>query len=228
MFNFLKSFVLAVLVLTTASFSLIVSAETKNILEVASSISIFSKFVTALKAASLDTTLTGAGPLTVLAPTDQAFAKLPAGVLSNLLLPDNIDTLKQILTYHVIMSSTKSELFENLSVLQTVEGSNVDIKSNGSDIVLNSNSKVVTPDILASNGIIHAIDTVLVPPSVELSKLSNPISSSVSSVSISQTNSESDNSVRTGGFSVNSGFGLVLLACISIVYFSSKTRSSKL
>lgn len=119
----------------------------------------FTTLVAAVKAAGLVDTLKGAGPFTVFAPTDDAFAKLPAGTVEGLL--KDIPKLTKILTYHVVSGAVMSTDITGPMSPATVEGSTLSIDpSNGVKV---NNATVVTPDIKADNGIIHVIDTVLIP-----------------------------------------------------------------
>ncbi|MBI4784867.1 MAG: fasciclin domain-containing protein [Oscillatoriophycideae cyanobacterium NC_groundwater_1537_Pr4_S-0.65um_50_18] len=119
----------------------------------------FNTLVAAVKAAGLVETLKGKGPFTVFAPTDDAFAKLPAGTVDALL--KDIPKLKKILTYHVVSGKVLAADVTKLKSATTVEGSNVKIDaSNGVKI---NDSTVTTPDVAADNGVIHIIDTVLMP-----------------------------------------------------------------
>ncbi|PZV09733.1 MAG: fasciclin [Leptolyngbya sp.] len=119
----------------------------------------FSTLVAAVKAAGLVETLKGAGPFTVFAPTDEAFAKLPAGTVDSLL--KDIPKLKQILTYHVVSGKVMAADVVKLKSATTVEGS--DVKIDASNGVKVNDSTVTTPDVAADNGVIHIIDTVLLP-----------------------------------------------------------------
>lgn len=122
----------------------------------------FSTLVAAVQAADLVDTLKSPGPFTVFAPTDDAFAALPAGTLDSLLLPENKGQLTRILTYHVVAGNfPASQLVGKHGTLTTVEGSTVRI--NGRDGVRVNSSTVITPDVFASNGVIHVIDRVLLP-----------------------------------------------------------------
>lgn len=122
----------------------------------------FETLVAAVTAADLVGTLKSPGPFTVFAPTDDAFAKLPAGTVESLLLPENKDTLVQILTYHVVSGEVPaSRLAGSRGRITTVEGS--DVHYDGRNGVKINNANVVTADIQTSNGIIHVIDTVLLP-----------------------------------------------------------------
>jgi uncharacterized surface protein with fasciclin (FAS1) repeats len=122
----------------------------------------FNTLVTAVRAAGLTDVLTGAGPYTVFAPTDEAFASLPKGTVEKLLKPENQAKLKKLLTYHVVSGAVKSTAIKPGQV-KTVEGNSVLIKSMKTGLMVN-NAKVMTPDINASNGVIHAIDKVILPP----------------------------------------------------------------
>lgn len=119
----------------------------------------FTTLAAALKAADLITTLKGKGPFTVFAPTDEAFAKLPAGTVDGLL--KDLPKLKQILTYHVVAGKVMAADVVKLKSATTVEGS--DVKIDASHGVKINDSTVSTPDVAADNGVIHIIDTVLLP-----------------------------------------------------------------
>ncbi len=135
-----------------------------DIVETAVAAGTFTTLVAAVKAAGLVDTLKSEGPFTVFAPTDEAFAKLPAGTIENLLKPENKDKLAAILTYHVVSGKVKAKDVVKLSSATTVQGSDVAIMVNEGAVVLNGNSNVVNTDIKASNGVIHVIDTVVMPP----------------------------------------------------------------
>ena len=122
----------------------------------------FSTLVAAVKAADLAGVLSGEGPFTVFAPTNAAFAKLPEGTVDNLLLPENKDRLAAILTYHVVPGVIHAKDVSGTSQVTTVEGSDVEVARNGDTVTVN-NAKVVTADIDASNGVIHVIDSVILP-----------------------------------------------------------------
>jgi uncharacterized surface protein with fasciclin (FAS1) repeats len=139
-------------------------AGTGTIVEVASSTEGFSTLVTAVSAAGLVDTLNGEGPFTVFAPTDDAFAALPAGVLDALLLPENKDVLTQILTYHVVPGQVMAADVTDGEVA-TVEGQSVTLST--ADGVTVNGAKVIQADVVTSNGVIHAIDAVLLPPGVD-------------------------------------------------------------
>ncbi|MBJ2128961.1 fasciclin domain-containing protein [Alteromonas sp. IB21] len=139
--------------------------ENMDIVDTAAGNKMFSTLVTAVKAADLVSTLKGDGPFTVFAPTDEAFAALPAGTVEMLLKPENKQTLVQILTYHVVAGKVTAEDVSTLSNATTVEGSQVDISAKMGDVMIN-NAKVIKADIMTSNGVIHVIDTVLLPAEV--------------------------------------------------------------
>jgi len=122
----------------------------------------FNTLVAAVKAAGLVDTLKGPGPFTVFAPTDEAFAKLPPGTLESLLKPENKEKLQKILTYHVVAGDVRATDVVKLHSAKTVEGGSLTIKTAGSGVMVN-NASVVKTDIVASNGVIHVIDKVLIP-----------------------------------------------------------------
>jgi len=122
----------------------------------------FNTLVTAVKAAGLVDTLKGPGPFTVFAPTDEAFAKLPAGTLESLLKPENKAKLQSILTYHVVAGKVMAADVVKLKTAKTVEGEKVTIKAADGGVMVNQ-AKVTKADIEASNGVIHVIDSVLLP-----------------------------------------------------------------
>jgi len=122
----------------------------------------FNTLVAAVKAAGLVDTLKGPGPFTVFAPTDEAFAKLPAGALADLLKPENKARLQSVLTYHVVPGKVMSGEVVKLNSATTVEGSTIRIKADSDGVMVN-NAHVVKADIVASNGVIHVIDNVILP-----------------------------------------------------------------
>lgn len=142
--------------------------EVGNIVEVAQGNPDFSTLVAAIVAADLAETLSGEGPFTVFAPTNAAFEALPAGLLEKLLLPENKETLVKILTYHVVGSKVMAADVAAGDVT-TVEGSTFAIST--MDGVKVNTSNVTATDVAASNGVIHVIDAVLVPPTVDVSAL---------------------------------------------------------
>ena len=130
----------------------------------------FNTLVAAVTAADLGETLSAEGPYTVFAPTDEAFAALPEGLLDALLLPENKDTLTSILTYHVVAGEVTSDQVTEGDV-ETVEGEAIAITTPDGAVVLNDTATVTAVDVEASNGVIHVIDGVLVPPSVDVDSL---------------------------------------------------------
>ncbi len=123
----------------------------------------FTTLVAAVQAADLVTTLKGDGPFTVFAPTDAAFAKLPAGTLDTLLMADNKQTLTDILLYHVVAGKVMAADVVTLTEAETVLGQNVTIKVEDGKVYIND-AEVIITDIQAANGVIHVIDTVILPP----------------------------------------------------------------
>jgi uncharacterized surface protein with fasciclin (FAS1) repeats len=151
-----------------------IKEETSNIIGVAVGNENFSTLVAAVKAADLVETLSGTGPFTVFAPTNDAFEKLPEGTITTLLKPENKATLASILTYHVVSgkfdaAAIVGTIKDNLGAftLTTVQGDELVASLNESDLMLKDEkgniSKVVIGDVAASNGIIHAIDSVVMP-----------------------------------------------------------------
>jgi uncharacterized surface protein with fasciclin (FAS1) repeats len=122
----------------------------------------FNTLVAAVKAAGLVDTLKGPGPFTVFAPTDEAFAKLPAGTVESLLKPENKEKLQQVLKYHVVAGKVMAKDVVKLTSAQTVEGSPIAVNATGGKVMLND-AHVTKADVAASNGVIHVIDTVLLP-----------------------------------------------------------------
>ncbi len=157
----LKSVILAAGVAVAAACAPMMESE-PDIVDIAASNGSFNTLVAAVTAAGLVDTLKGDGPFTVFAPTDEAFAKLPAGTIDSLLLPENKDALTAILTYHVVPGAVTSDQLagQRLSVA-TVNGAEVHI--DGRDGVTVEDATVTTADIIASNGVIHVIDSVLLP-----------------------------------------------------------------
>jgi len=137
-------------------------AETKDIVDTAAGAGKFNTLVAAVKAAGLVETLKGAGPFTVFAPTDEAFAKLPKGTVEDLLKPENKAKLVGILTYHVLPGKVMAaDIKGKKSDVKTVQGSTLSVDAT-KDVMVND-AKVVTADVAASNGVIHIIDTVVMP-----------------------------------------------------------------
>ena len=139
-----------------------------DIVAIASSAPQFSTLVAAVGAAGLVETLQGPGPFTVFAPTNDAFAALPAGLVDKLLLPENKDVLTQILTYHVVPAAVMAADVK-AGDAPTVQGEPIKVTVDGGVKVNDAN--VTATDIVASNGVIHVIDAVIVPPSLDLSAL---------------------------------------------------------
>lgn len=149
-------------------------APTQDIVDFAASSTDFSTLVTAVKAAALVDTLKGTGPFTVFAPTNEAFAKLPAGTIDTLLKPENKDTLSKILTYHVVSGKvTAKELIGMIkkghgkASVKTVEGGTLTASLKGGGVILTDEkggtSMVTKTDVMVTNGVIHVIDTVVMP-----------------------------------------------------------------
>ena len=140
-----------------------VSSQSKDIVDTAVANGSFKTLAAALKAAGLVETLKGAGPFTVFAPTDAAFAKLPAGTVENLLKPENKDQLRRVLTYHVVSGKVGSTDVTKMSSAKAVSGDTINVAVRDGKVMIN-NATVVTADVGASNGVIHVIDTVILPP----------------------------------------------------------------
>lgn len=134
----------------------------QNIVEVAAGNNDFSTLVAAVKAAGLVDVLAGDGPYTVFAPTNAAFAKLPAGTVEDLLKPENKDKLTAILTYHVVAGKVMAADVVKLDSATTVQGGNVAIEASADGVTVDG-ANVVMTDVAASNGVIHVIDTVILP-----------------------------------------------------------------
>jgi uncharacterized surface protein with fasciclin (FAS1) repeats len=132
-----------------------------DIVDTAAAAGSFNTLVAAVKAAGLVDTLKGEGPFTVFAPTDEAFAKLPAGTVEMLLKPENKEKLVKILTYHVVAGKVSASEVVKLKSAKTVQGTSLKIAAKNG--VMINNAKILKTDIMTSNGIIHVIDTVLLP-----------------------------------------------------------------
>jgi uncharacterized surface protein with fasciclin (FAS1) repeats len=137
-------------------------ADTKDIVDTAVAAGSFKTLATALEAAGLVDTLKGAGPFTVFAPTDEAFAKLPAGTLESLLKPENKAKLQRILTYHVVSGKVMASDVVRLQSAKAVSGDTIRIATRNGSVTVD-NARVVKTDIIASNGVIHVIDAVILP-----------------------------------------------------------------
>ncbi|TMN82713.1 MULTISPECIES: fasciclin domain-containing protein [unclassified Pseudoalteromonas] len=133
----------------------------KDVVDVAVENGSFTTLVAAVKAAGLVDTLKGKGPFTIFAPTDAAFSKLPDGTVEMLLKPENKDKLTTVLTYHVVAGKVMAKDVVNLDSAKTLQGQSVMVKTDMG--VMINNAHVVMPDVKASNGVIHVIDTVLLP-----------------------------------------------------------------
>ena len=152
-------------IVATSSFLGVAHADTaatgKDIVAVAAGNGSFNTLVAAVKAAGLVETLQGAGPFTVFAPTDEAFAKLPKGTVEDLLKPENKAKLVSILTYHVVAGKVMAADVKTMKA-KTVNGQSLDVKLTDGAVTVD-NVKVVKTDVAASNGVIHVIDTVVLP-----------------------------------------------------------------
>lgn len=137
------------------------AAGANDIVAVAASAPNFKTLVAAVKAAGLVETLQGKGPFTVFAPTDEAFAKLPAGTLESLLKPENKEKLIAILTYHVVPGKVMAADVKTMAA-KTVQGQSLNLKVSDAGVTVD-NAKVVKTDIATSNGVIHVIDSVILP-----------------------------------------------------------------
>lgn len=146
---------------TAIALAMTVSAKAADIVDTAVAAGSFNTLIAAVQAAGLVDTLKGEGPFTVFAPTDEAFAALPAGTVEDLLKPENKDKLVAILTYHVIAGKVMSTDLQDDMKAATVQGSEVTIDLDNGAMV--NDAKVVTADIAADNGVIHVIDKVIMP-----------------------------------------------------------------
>jgi uncharacterized surface protein with fasciclin (FAS1) repeats len=138
----------------------------ETVVEIVQQDNTFSTLDQAIQAAELDDVLSAEGPYTVFAPTDEAFAALPPETLDQLLQPENQDALRQILTYHVVPGSITSPSVTP-GEISTVEGSSLVVDSAAGEVLVDG-ARVIQPDIIASNGVVHAIDQVLLPPGLQL------------------------------------------------------------
>jgi uncharacterized surface protein with fasciclin (FAS1) repeats len=141
----------------------------KNIIQNAVNSKDHTTLVVAVKAAGLVGTLEGKGPFTVFAPTDTAFGKLPAGTVDTLVKPENKATLTKILTYHVVPGKLEASNLTDGKKLKTVEGEELTVKKSGDKVMIvdakGGSSTVTIPNVNQSNGVIHVVDTVLMPAS---------------------------------------------------------------
>ena len=160
-FGFIAAAALTAVSLAAGSTS--VRAAGKDIVDTAVAAGQFNTLAAALRAAGLVDTLKGPGPFTVFAPTDTAFAKLPAGTLQDLLKPENKSRLAAILTYHVVPGKVMAADVVKLREAKTVNGGTLKITVSGEKVMVND-AKVTSTDIQTSNGVIHVIDGVILPP----------------------------------------------------------------
>lgn len=144
------------------TFNVVQAAETKDIVQVLRGNSNYSTLVNLLVQADLISTLEGNGPYTLFAPTNAAFAKLPPQVLQDLNKPENKDKLVAIIKYHVIPKSLSAYAIQTGSS-KTLSGKDLDLRVQGAEIIVNGNARIVKSDIVAGNGVIHVVDTVLIP-----------------------------------------------------------------
>lgn len=154
---------IALMAMACSSTNRSMSMSNQDIVETAMSAGMFNTLASALRAADLVDTLKGTGPYTVFAPTDEAFAKIPASTLQMLMRPENKDKLRSILMYHVVPGRSDSKAVMGMNSATTAGGQNVSIMMMG-DRVMVGNAHIVKADVMASNGVIHVIDTVLMPP----------------------------------------------------------------
>jgi len=151
-------------IVTTSLLGIFASAAfaADDIIATAKSAGTFKTLIAALDAADKTKILEEEGPYTVFAPNDEAFAKLPAGTLDDLLKPENKKKLGKVLTYHVVKGKVMAADVKTM-MAKTANGAELDIKVTGETVMVN-NAKVLKTDVVASNGVIHVIDTVLMPP----------------------------------------------------------------
>jgi transforming growth factor-beta-induced protein len=157
---FRKALIVSAALLMIASSAL--AAPKSDIVDTAVAAGSFKTLAQALQAADLVDTLKGKGPFTVFAPTDEAFAKLPAGTLDTLLKPENKEKLRSILLYHVVSGDVTAAKVVQLTSAKTVNGQEVKIMAEGGKVMVD-NANVVKTDIACSNGVIHVVDAVLLP-----------------------------------------------------------------
>jgi len=160
MLSFISFTLVAMLAATPAH-----AQQTKDVVDTAVAAGSFTTLAKALTAADLVTTLKGPGPFTVFAPTDEAFAKLPAGTLDDLLKPENKDKLRRILTYHVVAGEVRADDVVKLQSAKAVSGDTMTVKVSGGKVHVDD-ANVTKTDIQASNGVIHVIDTVILPKGI--------------------------------------------------------------
>jgi uncharacterized surface protein with fasciclin (FAS1) repeats len=160
----LKRFMRGIVAGALALSAVAVQAQTasKDIVDTAVAAGSFTTLAKALQAADLVETLKGKGPYTVFAPTDEAFGKLPAATLNDLLKPENKQKLQRILTYHVVPGRVSSADVVKMRTAKAVSGDSIDIKASGGTVMVDG-ARVVKSDVQASNGLIHVIDSVMLP-----------------------------------------------------------------
>ena len=161
-----KSLVSTTLALTALTLALPghapVQAQSRTIVATAAAAGSFKTLAKALEAADLVKTLEGAGPFTVFAPTDEAFAKLPAGTVETLLKPENKEKLRRVLTYHVVPGTLMAADVVKVQTAKAVSGDTITVQARGDSVRVDA-AHVTKADIAASNGVIHVIDAVMLP-----------------------------------------------------------------
>ena len=162
--SILSAILFGVLALVSPAAAAEPKAAPKDIVDTAVAAGSFKTLAAALGAANLVETMKGAGPFTVFAPTDEAFAKLPKGTVENLLKPENKEKLIAILTYHVVSGKVMAKTAVTLDKAPALNKKNIALAVVEKTLTLNKSAKVVTADIECSNGVIHVIDTVILPP----------------------------------------------------------------
>jgi uncharacterized surface protein with fasciclin (FAS1) repeats len=162
MFRIISTVTLTSVMLLCASANTVVRAQSADIVDTAVAAGSFTTLAKALTAADLISTLKGAGPFTVFAPTDEAFAKLPAGTLELLLKPENKARLRRLLTYHVVPGAVRAAAVTTMRSATAVSGDHIAIRTQAGEVMV-GNARVVKTDIAASNGVIHVIDSVMLP-----------------------------------------------------------------
>merc|ERR1711988_2069775 len=173
----------------------------KNIVQLAVGTPSLSTLVSAVQAASLADVLSGSGPFTVFAPTNKAFEKVPAKVLSALLEPVNKASLQELLKYHVAAGDVKSGMLKDGQKVPTLEGSELTVSIKDGVVHLNGVAEVVQADVVASNGVVHVIDTVLVPPGLEalVASLADPVNDGYSAGDDKNKHTDDDNKNTDSG-----------------------------
>merc|ERR1712166_479713 len=169
--NTMKFSLATILAFTAASAVFADDAALKDIPTTAIDNGTFTTLVAALTTADLVTTLSGDGPFTVFAPDDDAFAaldKVDKKLIPCLLLPENVETLKTILTYHVAAGEVLSTDLSNGQQIPSLQGEDIDVDITGTTVMLNDAAQVIAADVMATNGVIHVINAVLVPPTVSI------------------------------------------------------------